>query len=225
MARCRRTSAGGYCYHAINRGNRKQTVFHDEGDYARFMLLVARACERVPMRLLAWCLMPNHFHLVLWPHDDGDMSRWMHWLLTSHVRWYHRRYESSGRVWQGRFKSFPIEEDHHLLAVLRYVERNPLRAELVKRAEEWRWSSLQSWLTGSEPKLIHEGPVPRWVEWLKYVNEPQTQAELQAIRNCSRREAPFGTESWTLATAQLLGLQWTLRGPGRPRKDRPQMSA
>ena len=93
------------------------------------------------MRLLAWCLMPNHFHLVLWPHGDGDLSRWMQWLLTSHVRRYHRHYHGSGHVWQGRFKAFPIEEDEHLWTVLRYVERNALRANLVRRAEDWPWSS------------------------------------------------------------------------------------
>jgi putative transposase len=216
VARCRRTSVGGYCYHAINRGNQKKEVFHDRGDYARFMLLIARACERVPMRLLAWCLMPNHFHLVLWPHDDGDMSRWMHWLLTSHVRWHHKKYETSGRIWQGRFKSFPIQQDEHLMTVERYVERNPLRAGLVRRAEEWTWSSLGPWLTGDERSLLHDGPVSRWNEWLRFVSEPRSQTELDQVRNSVNREAPFGDEDWTLATAARLDLAWTLRGQGRP---------
>ena len=217
MSRCRRKSAGGYCYHAINRGNRQETVFHDQGDYSRFMFLVARACERVPIRLLAWCLMPNHFHLVLWPQQDGEMSRWMHWLLSSHVRCHHRRYETSGRIWQGRFKSFPIEQDEHLLTVLRYVERNPLRAGLVEHAEDWEWSSLPTWLKSPRPKLLHEGPVQRWGEWLQFVNEPQTLAELQLLRTCAHRETPFGTNAWTVTTAQHLDLAWTLRAPGRPR--------
>ena len=121
-------------------------MFHKEGDYAAFVDLLAAANERLPMRMLGYVLMPNHFHLVLWPHAAGDLSRWMQWLLTIHVRRYHRHYHSSGHVWQGRFKAFPIEQDEHLLTVLRYVERNPLRAGLVERAEDWHWSSL-AWRT------------------------------------------------------------------------------
>ncbi|MHC4092921.1 MAG: transposase [Planctomycetota bacterium] len=180
------------------------------------MTLIERACQRIAVRVLAWCLMPNHFHFVLWPRNDGDMSRWMHWLLSSHVRWYHRRYGTSGRIWQGRFKSFPIEQDEHLLKVMRYVERNPLRAQLVARAEEWPWSSLQPWMADSRPDFLHDGPFPRWLGWPQHVNEPQTQAELLAIRNCVNREAPFGTEGWANATAENLGLSWTMRDRGRP---------
>ena len=138
MPRTARASVGDYCYHVINRGNGRAEVFHADGDYQAFSGLLRQACERMPMRLLAYCLMPNHFHLALWPHHDGDLSRWMHWLLTAHVRRYHRWYDSSGHVWQGRFKAFPIEQDEHLLTVLRYIERNPIRAGLVSRAEAGR---------------------------------------------------------------------------------------
>jgi putative transposase len=93
------------------------------------------------MRLLAYCLLPNHFHLALWPYADGDLSAYMAWLLTAHVRRYHQHYHSSGHVWQGRFRAFPIQEDEHLLTVLRYIERNPVRADLLERARQWPWSS------------------------------------------------------------------------------------
>jgi REP element-mobilizing transposase RayT len=141
MPRTARAAVGGLCYHVLNRGNARHEVFHKPEDYAAFAKLLGEASERLPMRLVAWCLLPNHFHLVLWPRHDGDLSRWMQWLMTSHVRRYHRHYKSSGHVWQGRFKAFPIEQDEHLLTVLRYVERNPLRANLAPRAEDWRWSS------------------------------------------------------------------------------------
>lgn len=117
MPRRLRCAVGGLCYHAINRGNRKSRVFHDAEDYRGFMRLVAHASERIPMRILGWCLMPNHFHFVLWPREDGDMSSWMHWLLTCHVVSYRERYGTSGRVWQGRFRSFVVQEDDHLLRV------------------------------------------------------------------------------------------------------------
>ena len=104
MARTARASVGGICYHVINRGNARQQVFFKKEDFAAFLDLIEEAGVRLPMRVLAWCLIPNHFHLVLWPHNDGDLSRWMQWLTTSHVRRYHRHYRSSGHVWQGRFK-------------------------------------------------------------------------------------------------------------------------
>ena len=122
MPRKPRISLGNICYHVLNRGNGRNTVFHKDGDYAAFLKLMDQANERTPMRLLSYCLMPNHFHLVLWPKLDGDLSKWMQWLTTSHVRRYHRHYNSSGHVWQGRFKSFPIQSDAHLLTVMRYVE-------------------------------------------------------------------------------------------------------
>ena len=149
MPRTARSCSGGYTYHVLNRGNARATVFHKPDDYDAFLDLMAESSVRTPMRILAYCLMPNHFHLALWPRGDGDVSRWMHWLMTTHVRRHLGRYRSSGHVWQGRFKAFPIQEDEHLLAVLRYIERNPLRAGLVGRAEEWRWSSL-CWLSAPD---------------------------------------------------------------------------
>jgi putative transposase len=175
--------------------------------------LVGQACQRLPMRVVGFCLMPNHFHLVLWPYQDGDLSRFMQWLLTSHVRRYHRHYGGSGHVWQGRFKAFPIEQDEHLLMVLRYVERNALRAKLVCRAEDWRWSSL-----GATDAWLHPGPVPRGDDWLAWVNQPQSEAEEKALRRSVNRGTPFGSPTWQQTTAGQLGLETTLRPRGRPRR-------
>ena len=127
MPRTARACLGGYTDHVLNRGNARATVFHKPADYDAFIEIMAEASLRHSMRILAYCLMPNHFHLALWPHEDGDLSRWMHWLLTTHVGRYLRHYHSSGHIWQGRFKAFPTEEDEHLLTVLRYIERNLLR--------------------------------------------------------------------------------------------------
>src|SRR5207245_8929901 len=129
MPRTARAAVGGVCYHVLNRGNARRTIFHKPADFDAFVQAARRASELVSMRVLAWCLMPNHFHLVLWPEGDLDLSRWMHRLMNTHVRRYHRHYHGSGHVWQGRVKAFPIEADEHLLTVLRYVERNPLRGK------------------------------------------------------------------------------------------------
>jgi putative transposase len=206
------------CYHVINRGNARQEVFHKEDDYTAFVKLMEDANERLEMRVIAHCLMPNHFHFVLWPHGDGDLSRWMQWLLTAHVRRYHGHYGSDGHVWQGRFKAFPIQQDEHLLTVIRYVERNPLRANLVIRAEDWRWSSLAALRADEPPAFLHPGPVPLGKQWLRSVNTPQTEAELEAIRRHIARGAPFGSSDWQRTTARRLGLESTLKPRGRPRK-------
>ena len=219
MPRTARASVGGVCYHVINRGNARARVFHHDDDYQALVDLLPLACERLPMRLCAYCLMPNHFHMVLWPRHDGDLSRWMQWLLTAHVRRHHRRHRGSGHVWQGRFKAFPIQQDPHLLTVLRYVERNPLRARLVRSADNWPWSSLKDYLARPRPSWLHEGPVDRPRRWLEEVNRPQSEEVVQALRRSIHRGAPFGTESWNKRTAQRLGLEASLNPLGRPRMD------
>jgi putative transposase len=216
MPRTARASVGGICYHVINRGNNRARIYHDQSDYRAFVRLVELACQRLPMRVLAYCLMPNHFHFVLWPHHDGDLSRWMHWLLTTHVRRYHRKRGTSGRIWQGRFKAFPIQKDDHLLTVLRYVERNPLRANLVIRAKDWAWSSARWHATRNAPAYLDPGPVQRPENWEIYVHQALTGAERAALHQCIRRNAPYGRTVWVRQTATELGLESSLRGPGRP---------
>lgn len=206
---------GGLCYHVINRGNARATVFHEPGDYRAFLTLMRLACERVPMRVLAYCLMPNHFHLVLWSRIDGDISRWMHWLLTAQTKRHQRVHRTSGRIWQGRFKAFPIQQDGHLLTVLRYVERNPLRANLVESVMDWDWSSIGR--NRPDFPLLAESPVAKPDNWLELVNKPHTQDEIDALRRCSAKNAPFGSESWTRSTAESLDLTSSLRQPGRPK--------
>jgi putative transposase len=202
----------------LNRGNARMKIFHKPRDCPAFLKLMAQACERLPMRVLAYYLMPNHFHLVTWPLKEGDLSRWMQWLTTSHVRRYHGHYKSSGHVWQGRFKSFPVESDRHLWTVCRYVERNPLRANLVKRAEAWEWSSVGWWGKEGRPPFLVEGPVERGKGWVAAVNRPETEAELDALRRSVQRGTPYGSDRWRRQVAKRLGLESTLHPRGRPRK-------
>ena len=115
------------------------------------------------MRVLSWCLMPNHWHLVLWPREDGQLSRFMLRLCTAHVRRHFAHYQTScgGHLYQGRFKSFPVQDDFHFLTVCRYVEANALRANLVGRAQDWRWGSLWAWERGLEFTLRKRGRPPK----------------------------------------------------------------
>ncbi len=218
MPRTARASVGGICYHVINRGNARSEVFHKQGDYQAFVNLIEAACKRMSMRVPAYCLMPNHFHLLLWPYGDGDLSRWMQWLMTSHVRRYHAHYHTSGHVWGGRFKAFPIQRNDHYLTVLRYVERNPVRAKLVERAQDWPWSSLRWWSQKDRPEFLHRGPMNRGERWVTQVNTPMTASEMEGIRRCVNRGTPWGNPKWMHRAADRLGLESTLRPRGRPRK-------
>jgi putative transposase len=179
---------------------------------------MVEANERISMRLCGYCMLDNHFHLILWPREDGDLSRWMQWLLTSQVRRYHRHYGGSGHVWQGRFKAFPIQDDEHDWTVLRYVERNPLRANIVRRSQDWEWSSLKPTARSGPAGLLTDGPLPKRNGWTNYVNGVETEAELAALRHCLNRGAPFGDPEWQQSTAKLLGLESSLRPRGRPRR-------
>ena len=141
MPRPLRPIADGLVYHVINRGNNRQTVFESEGDFHAFLKAIADLKERKPFRLYGYCLMSNHIHLLLRP-AEGSISRIVQSLLVSHTQRYHRFHRSAGHVWQGRFKSPVIQDDEHLLTVLRYIEANPLRAGIVEHAGEYPWSSF-----------------------------------------------------------------------------------
>jgi putative transposase len=221
MGRPHRAAEGGYVYHVLNRANARMTIFDDEGDYEAFERVLLEAVERTETRLLAYSLMPNHWHLVAWPRKDGELSRFVGWLTLTHTqRWHaHRHSTGSGHVYQGRFKSFPIQEDEHFYTVARYVERNSLRAKLVRRAELWRWSSLARWLRSSaeDKALLAAWPLPRKGNWVDYVNALQTEGELKALRRSVQRGCPFGDEPWSQRAVRRLGLESTVRPPGRPK--------
>ena len=198
----------------INRGNDRREVFLKDGDYQAFLKAMAHASVEIPMPVLAYCLMPNHFHMVLFPKTDGDLSRWMHWVQNTHVCRYHQHYHRSGHIWQGCFKAFPIESDEHLLTVLRYVEHNPVRANLVQLAEQWLWSSARFWtaagkVAGDRPSDLEVGPVKRPRDWLGWVNQATAPGELEALRLSMTRGAPYGSSQWIERIAVELGLEST----------------
>ncbi len=212
MPRIPRAQIPGYAYHVINRGNARATVFHKDDDYLAFINLLAEAKSKSPVKTLAFCLMPNHFHLVLQPETTLTLSTFMQWFLTCHVRRYHRIYRTSGHVWQGRYKSFPIQQDEHLLTVIRYVLRNPVRAKLAHRTDQWPWSSIQY------PEIIDSWPLPQPLNWNQWIEQPLSALELLRIRTCVNRQAPFGTSDWQEKLVKQTGLESTLRPRGRPRK-------
>lgn len=222
MGRPARTAPGGYVYHALNRANGKRRIFDHDGDYRAFEAILAEAQARVPTRILAWCLMPNHWHLLLQPREDGELSRFVRLVTLTHAqRWHaHRGTAGSGHLYQGRFKSFIVQDDAHFIAVCRYVEANAYSARLVKRAEDWRWGSLWRSRNGplSSGPVLHPWPVSRPSAWLEYVNEKPPAQETEDLRRCARRSQPYGDPKWVEQVAAELGLDSTLRPRGRPKK-------
>lgn len=196
MPRPPRAIVASHCYHVLNRANRRATVFHEAADYDAFLALMTKAQEHEPLPILAACLMPNHFHLVVRPEHPASVSRWMHWLCTTHVRHYHAKHGTSGRVWQGPFKACLVQTDQYLLTVMRYVERNALEARLCARAEDWRWGSLRWRLRGRAAPALTRAPIDLPGYWAEFVNQPQTAAELQAIRECVNKQRPFADPAW-----------------------------
>ena len=201
---------------------RFRDLFEKPADYDAFVRVLAEALDECPMRILAFVLMPNHWHFVLWPVRDGDLSAFCRWLTHTHSMRWHAHDHTSGTcpIYQGRFKAFAVETDEHLDTVCRYVERNPLRANLVQRAEHWRWSSLWRRIHGDDQpsKFLSAWPVSVLDDWVERVNEPQTEAELAALGRSVQRACPFGAGSWQKQLAARLGLGHTLRPLGRPKK-------
>ncbi len=199
-------------------------LFHKAGDYEAFERVLAEGLERYPVELLTYCVMPNHWHLVVRPSTGQALGRWMGWVGVTHVRRHHEHYHTrgGGHLYQGRFKSFPVAEDDYFLALCRYVEGNPLRAGLVERAEEWRWSGLWRRLNGSGDLPLTAWPVERPRNWLARVNRELHGEQIEQIRISVQRGRPLGPGKWVRRIADRLGLSYTLRGPGRPRKTNNQ---
>ncbi len=195
-------------------------LFHKPGDYEAFERVLAEGLERYPVDLLPYCVMPNHWHLVVRPGSDEALGRWLGWVGVTHVRRHHEHYHTrgGGHLYQGRFKSFPVAEDDYFLALCRYVEANPLRAGLVARAEQWPWSGLWRRAHGGGELQLSSWPLERPRNWIALVNGGLKEEHLAAIRACVERGRPFGEETWVQRIAARLGLGFTLRGPGRPRK-------
>jgi putative transposase len=239
MPRRLRVASGGYVYHVLNRAVGRLRIFGKRRDFETFEEVIGQAKERLPMRVLAWCVMPNHWHFVLWPRGDGDLSEFMRWRTVTHTQRWHAAHRTAGTgpLYQGRFQSFPIQEDDHLWTALRYVERNPLRANLVEtvhgpgtgsffgpfRAEEGA-CPLPTWhrAHGAAAGLLDDGPLPLPRRWPEHVQTPQTEGELESLRRSVVRGAPLGEASWQGRTAKKLGLQSSLRSRGRPRKRAPK---
>lgn len=222
MGRPQRTDVGGYVYHVLNRANARITIFNTDKEYQVFEQILFDAVEKFKMRLVSYTLMPNHFHLILYPRNEGEIKKFMHWLTLTHTQRWHVNTKTigHGHVYQGRYKSFLVEGDSHLWALLAYVERNPLRAKLVKSLKDWKWSSYYKRLHGTplQKKLLATESIawPDNYDNLLTLNEDKEKLEI--IRNSINRGKPYGGSSWTSKVLKKFGLEITERKRGRPKK-------
>ena len=182
--------------------------------------IVSEALEKFPVHLIAYQWMNNHWHMVLSPDEDGGMGRFLRWITLTHTQRYHAHHKTTGygHVYQGRFKSFPVQDDAHFYVVCRNVERNALTANLVEKAEDYRWGSLHNWLGSESPIELSRWPLRRLPNWTRRVNQPVSKKEKQAITRSINRGVPYGSEQWTASTVKRLGLESTTRPRGRPKK-------
>ena len=224
MPRQSRNALGDQIYHVLNRGNCRMDIFTKPGDFEAFTKLLEEGRRRFDMRILGYILMDNHWHLTLWPRRDGDLSLFMQWIGTTHVRRWreHRGEVGEGHLYQGRYKSFIVQNDEHFLALMSYIESNALRARMVKRAQDWPWSSLVNPTVMNDVRLeLTDWPVERPRDWKHRVNHTLNEATINRIRTSLKRGSPFGDDKWVVRTARRLGLESTLRNPWRPRNARP----
>ena len=222
MPRRPRICPAGICFHVLNRAVARLTLFEKPEDYEAFEQVLSEALQREPLPIFAYCVMPNHWHFVVRPETKYQVSAFFRWLTHTHTMRWHAHYhtEGTGHLYQGRFKTFPVEDDDHLLTVLRYVERNPLRASLCERAEDWMYGSLWRRVHGKADsrRILSEWPISRPRQWKALVNRPQTESELKAIRQCVKKGTPYGNDAFIRQSVVRLQLVHTLRPRGRPRK-------
>jgi putative transposase len=221
MPRIQRIDIGNQIYHVLNRANARAQIFDHPSDYQMFEAILEEGVSRYDMRLLAYCLMPNHWHLVLYPKKDGDLASFMSWVTNTHTRRWHTKKGTigQGHLYQGRYKSFLCEVDAHFITLVRYVERNAKKAKLVRNAEDWQWSSVWRRKKGTErhKKLLARWPVPEPRDYLAWINEPQSPEEEAAIEHAIVKNVPFGSDAWVEKTVAKYGLEQTLRSVGRPK--------
>jgi putative transposase len=219
MARLARVVMPGVPHHVTQRGNRRQQVFFGDEDYAIYKTLLAEGCREAGVAVWAYCLMPNHVHLILRPGDEDGLRAALGEAHRRYTRYVNLREGWRGYLWQGRFSSFPMDEDH-LFRCARYVELNPVRAKLVRHARDWRWSSARAHLAGRDDGLVRVEPLLEFArDWKAFLGETLALDEIEEIRSRERTGRPLGAARFVARMEKKLGRTLTpqKRGP-KPKK-------
>lgn len=219
MARLARIVLPGIPHHVTQRGNRRDPVFFEDGDYQFYKRLLAEAAERSGTAVWAYCLMPNHVHLILVPKTADGLRATLAETHRRYTRHINLRNEWTGHLWQGRFASVAMDEEH-LMHAVRYVSLNPVRAKIVRRARDWKWASTRAHLDGKSDGLVDVAPVleryPDFKDLLKSGEDPEMSALIHKAETIGR---PLGSDTW------LKGVERKLGRPVRPGKRGPKPKA
>jgi putative transposase len=197
MARLPRIVIPGLPHHVTQRGNGRQQTFFEEGDYALYLDLLAQAAERARVEIWAYCLMPNHVHIILTPSDEDGLWRTFGDTHRRYTGFINARRRTTGHLWQGRFGSVAMDEEH-FVAALRYVALNPVRARLVKRPEDWRWSSTRALMAGADDHIVRVAPaLERVGDFATFLGEEFDEAmSYAALRKAESIGRPVGSAEW-----------------------------
>lgn len=216
MARVARVVVPGAPHHVIQRGNRRLPTFFHEDDYVAYLEGMAEWCSKFGVEVLAYCLMTNHVHLVAVPSDEAGLSQAIGEAHRRYTLRINRREKWTGHLWQGRFGSYVMDEKH-LVAAVRYVELNPVRAQIVKSAEEYAWSSARAHLDGKNDLLVKVEPllalIPDWQSYLNATKDQVDMAETLALHERTGR--PLGDAEYVASLEKLLGRTLAPRKRGR----------
>ena len=225
MPRINRVDIADIPYHVINRANARMQIFDNYKDYKLFESILEEAKEKFDMRIFSYCIMPNHWHLALCPKKNGDLSKFMSWVTNTHTRRWHVIKETigQGHLYQGRYKSFFVQEDEHLLQLFKYIERNPLRAKLIEKAQDWKWSSIwrREYGDNKQKDLLDEWPIDMPKDYIHLINIKENEKEkkeLDSLRYSVNKGKPYGSNAWVNRMIDNFNLRSTLRSPGRPKK-------
>ena len=214
MARLARVVAPGVPHQVTQRGNRRQLVFFHDDDYAAYRELLAEGCRAAGVAVWAYCLMPDHVHLVLVPSDPDGLRAALGETHRRYTRHINLREGWRGYLWQGRFASFPVDKPN-LLACARYVELNPVRARLARRARDWRWSSAKAHLAGRDDALVTSAPLLALApDWKASLGQGLAESEGDAIRSAQRTGRPLGSSAFVKRLERRLGRTLARQKPG-----------
>jgi putative transposase len=219
MPRVARALADEQIYHIINRGNRRDDIFHDDEDFKTMLSLLRSAKKKFEVKIYAYVLMNNHYHLVIYTKYAQSLSKCMQWIGTSYVRYYNKRYQTTGHLWEGRYKSFIVQEENYLLMLIKYVEANPKRAKIVKDASDYAYGSAKERNSDNSLLLLDNAPITLPDDWKSFVNSRDKKSDLEMIRNSVNRQAPLGEQEWQNRVAKEYGLEGSLKPLGRPKSE------
>lgn len=220
MARIARVVAPGFPHHVTQRGNRRQQTFFHDGDYQAYLDLMSGWCARCGVKVWAYCLMPNHVHLIAVPESEDGLRLAIGEAHRRYTRFINFREGWRGHLWQGRFASYVVDE-RYLLACTRYVEMNPVRAGLVTKPEEWLWSSASAHMSGNDDKLVKAAPLLQIIggTWEDFLHVTVRDEEIREMRMHEQTGRPLGSVSFVEDVEQVLGRLLKPKKAGRKPKD------